>query len=87
MSTIIEADETGALHLPPALLPNAAPGQRYAVETGRDRVVVSNVEAAPAFWQTASPEERATDLQRWAASHRDGPGLPDSAVGRDPIYD
>jgi hypothetical protein len=34
-----------------------------------------------------SPAERAADLQRWAASHEPGPGLPDSAVGRDAIYD
>ncbi|MCI0538531.1 MAG: hypothetical protein L0Z50_25265 [Verrucomicrobiales bacterium] len=33
------------------------------------------------------PAERAADLQRWAASHKGGPGLPDSAIGRDAIYD
>ena len=33
------------------------------------------------------PAERAADLERWAASHERGPGLPDSAVGRDAIYD
>ena len=33
------------------------------------------------------PTERAADLERWAASHERGPGLPDSAVGRDAIYD
>ena len=32
------------------------------------------------------PAERAADLQRWAASHERGPGLPDSAIGRDAIY-
>lgn len=34
-----------------------------------------------------SPTERAADLKRWAASHERGPGLPDSAIGRDAIYD
>ena len=34
-----------------------------------------------------SPTERAVDLQRWAASHERGPGLPDTAIGRDAIYD
>ena len=34
-----------------------------------------------------SPAERAQDLKRWAASHERGPGLPNSAVGRDAIYD
>lgn len=33
------------------------------------------------------PTERATDLKRWAASHERGPGLSDSTVGRDAIYD
>jgi hypothetical protein len=32
------------------------------------------------------PAERAEDLKRWAASHQRGPGLPNSAVGRDTIY-
>jgi hypothetical protein len=34
-----------------------------------------------------SPAERAADLERWAASHEAGPALPDSAIGRDAIYD
>jgi hypothetical protein len=34
-----------------------------------------------------SPAERAADLRRWAASHEGGPGLPDTAIGRDAIYD
>ena len=33
------------------------------------------------------PAERAADLERWAASHERGPGLPDSAIGRDAIYE
>ena len=33
------------------------------------------------------PAERAAYLKRWAASHERGPGLPDSAIGRDAIYD
>lgn len=37
--------------------------------------------------RTRPPAERAADLKRWAASHKDGPGLSDSAIGRDAIYD
>lgn len=33
------------------------------------------------------PAERAGDLKGWAAAHERGPGLPDSAIGRDAIYD
>src|SRR2546427_5286533 len=31
------------------------------------------------------PAERAEDFKRWAASHERGPGLPNSAIGRDKI--
>ena len=37
--------------------------------------------------RTLPPAERAADLKRWAAAHERGPGLPDSAIGRDAIYD
>ena len=40
----------------------------------------------PAF-RSLQPAERAADLRRWAASHERGPGLPNSAIGRDAIYD
>jgi len=33
------------------------------------------------------PAERAADLKRWATSHEPGPGIPNSAIGRDAIYD
>lgn len=33
------------------------------------------------------PAERAAELRRWAASHKGGPGLPDSATRRDAIYE
>ncbi len=39
------------------------------------------------FARPLPPAERAADLKRWAASHERGPGLPDSAIGRDAIYD
>ncbi|HEY9171077.1 MAG TPA: hypothetical protein VI136_02220 [Verrucomicrobiae bacterium] len=44
-------------------------------------------EAHAMFPRNLSPAERAADLKRWAAHHERGPGLPDSAVGRDAIYD
>jgi hypothetical protein len=34
-----------------------------------------------------SLRERAEDLKRWASNHERGPGLPNSAIGRDAIYD
>ena len=47
MSTILEADDTGALHLPAALLPHPGPRRRYRVETEGGQVVVDEVESTP----------------------------------------
>ena len=33
------------------------------------------------------PAERAADLIKWAAGHEPGPGLPNSAIERDAIYE
>jgi hypothetical protein len=41
MSTIVEADETGTLHLPPSLLPQPRPHQRYRVATANGQVTVA----------------------------------------------
>ena len=47
MSTILEADDTGTLHLPPTLLPHPGPRRRYRVETEGGQVVVDEAESAP----------------------------------------
>jgi hypothetical protein len=87
MSTIVELDEHGGLHLPPTMLPGAAPHARYQVEVRERQVVISPENGSQMFWQTASPEERAADILQWAATHHNGPGLPDDAVNRESIYD
>jgi hypothetical protein len=43
MSTILEADETGTLHLPPSLLPHPGPGRQYRVAAEGRQVVVDEV--------------------------------------------
>ena len=43
MSTILEADETGALRLPPSVLPNPGPHRRYRVAAAGGQVVVDEV--------------------------------------------
>jgi Arc/MetJ-type ribon-helix-helix transcriptional regulator len=43
--------------------------------------------AASPTWAKASPSERAAAFERWAASHSDGPGLPEESVRRDSMYD
>ena len=43
MSTILEADETGALRLPPSVLPHPGPHRRYRVAAEGGQVVVDEV--------------------------------------------
>jgi hypothetical protein len=43
MSTILQADDSGTLHLPPSLLPQPAPHQRYRVTSENGQVVVGEV--------------------------------------------
>ena len=43
MSTILEADETGALRLPPSVLPHPGPHRRYSVAAEGGQVVVDEV--------------------------------------------
>jgi hypothetical protein len=40
MSTILEADESGTLHLPPSLLPQPGPHRRYLVASANGQVTV-----------------------------------------------
>ena len=53
MSTILEADATGALHLPPSVLPHPEPGRRYRVATEAGQVVVKEI-----VQQRVDPKER-----------------------------
>ena len=51
MSTILEADETGTLHLPPALLPQPGPHRRYRVATENGQLIVGEAPMeAPKPW-------------------------------------
>lgn len=50
MSTILEADETGTLHLPPSLLPQPGPHRRYRVATENGQVVVDQAPTGTAPW-------------------------------------
>ena len=75
MSTILEADATGTLHLPPSLLPHPGPGRRYRVAAERGQVVVDEV--VPAQHEASSREAWLKELERRRAR-----GV---AVGRDRI--
>jgi hypothetical protein len=45
VSTILEADETGTLHLPPSLLPQPGPHRRYRVAKENGQVIVAQAPA------------------------------------------
>ncbi len=50
MSTILEADETGTLHLPAAMLPHPGPHRRYRVASESGQVVVDEAPANEKPW-------------------------------------
>jgi hypothetical protein len=58
MSTILEADATGTLHLPPSLLPHPGPGRRYRVATKGGQVIVD---------EAAEPQPEAGSREAWLA--------------------
>jgi hypothetical protein len=53
MSTILEADETGALRLPSSLLPHPGPHRLYRVAAEGGHVVVAEAEPTPPKAATA----------------------------------
>ncbi len=87
MSTIIEVDENGTLHLPASLLPEAGPHARYRIEVDEKHLVLSREDISQPLWKTATPDEWAAGFLEWADSHTPGAGLSDEAVSRDSIYD
>ena len=62
MSTILEADATGTLHLPPSLLPHPGPGRRYRGAAAGGQVSVDAATAEPA--ETKSREVWLHELER-----------------------
>jgi hypothetical protein len=87
MSQIVEVDEHGAIQLPADLLLSVKPHTRFALELRGATLVLQPVESE-AFWTTATPEERAVAVRRWAALERPpAPALSDDAVSREQMYD
>jgi hypothetical protein len=62
MSTILEADATGTLHLPPSLLPHPGPGRRYRVAAEGGQVIVD--EAVASVSEAGSREAWLQELER-----------------------
>lgn len=50
MTTILESDESGALRLPPSLLPHPGPHRQYRVAAESGQVVVDEVPTTSKPW-------------------------------------
>ena len=85
MGLTIQADESGALVVPPGLAP---PGARFTVEA-RGEVVILRRDTTPPdeWWAATTPAERAAWLKEWIASLPPSPALPLEATRRDTMYD
>lgn len=87
MSNIVEIDERGAIQLPRDLLADVKPHTRFVLEVQGEALVLRPVTALP-FWQTATPQERADAVRRWAELERPAaPPIPDAALHRDQLYE
>lgn len=87
MSQIIEVDEHGTIQLPAELATTFKPHTKFVLELRGATLVLQPVASAP-FWTTATPEERAAAVRRWAALERPAaPPLSDLALSREQIYD
>ena len=62
MSTILEADATGTLDLPPSLLPHPGPGRRYRIAAEGGQVIVDAGGALPR--EVSSREVWLRELER-----------------------
>jgi hypothetical protein len=88
MGHTIQADEHGALVVPPELVGEVRPGTRYAVEPHGDALILRR-EGSDAchWWSVTTPAQRAAWLEAWVASLPPAPPLPREATRRDSMYD
>jgi hypothetical protein len=88
MAQIIQADENGALTVPPGAAGPVQPGQRFIVEPCGDAVILRREDTETDHWRdTATPEEWLASLQAWVATLPPSPPVPVEASRRDSMYD
>jgi hypothetical protein len=96
MVQLIEVAADGTVHLPRELFGDTSLPAHYIVEAHGDVLTLRKVDetvnpemsdADAAAWQARTPAERAAAIRAWAASHTEGPGLPDEALRRENMYD
>jgi len=87
MSAIIKIAPNGTIQLPREILAHIRPGTLYKVHAEDAKLVLEPARAIHEVERNITATERAAAYKRWADSHRDSPGLPDSALRRESIYD
>jgi hypothetical protein len=87
MKQVLEVDEQRSLHLGPAELGEVDPHDRYTVEVLGETLILRPEKHRP-LWETATPQERAEAIRRWASLPRPpAPALSDEALRRENIYE
>jgi hypothetical protein len=88
MSLTIQADDNGALVLPPAVLGRVEPGARFSVEPhGNLFILRRERDDADRWWASTAPAQRVRWLDEWIRGLPASPALPPEATGRDSMYE
>ena len=88
MANVIQADENGALVVPPGAAGQAQPGSRFTVEPYGDSVILRRRPPAADDWRnTTTPAQRVEWLEEWIANLPPSPPLQGSPTHRDSMYE
>lgn len=87
MGVTIQADENGALLIPPGAVASVAPGAKFSLELQGDVVILRREPAAATLHTSEQAAIRIARLRAWIASLPSSPPIPLEATGRDSIYE
>jgi len=84
---LLKTDKSGALTLPPSILPNSTANAEYDVSVRGDHLIVKPAAPKNYFWTKLSPDQRAERFSAWVKETAVPVGLSDNAVSRESIYE
>ena len=87
MTKVLEADENGALTIPPELLSNSAPHARFSIDARGDQLILARLRPEGSRALPLTNEDLARDFIDWISTLPPGPGLSHEATTRDSIYE